>query len=199
MNAGEVDLLFIHGTNPMFELPASAGFAEAIARVPYVISFSPFIDETAVRADLILPDHTYLEDWGYQVPEPGADRPTVSCQQPVVNPLYDTRATTDVLLALASLIGGKAAEALPWTDGAAYLEETISQMHGSSLGAYDARTPAGFWSLFRQYGGWWSEKEIHTEPEIIDEIVQSPLPVTEPQFDGDPEAIHFISIPILPC
>jgi len=183
MKAGEIDLLLIHGTNPIFELPPAAGFAEAISQVPFVISFSPFVDETAVWADLILPDHTYLESWGYQVPSPGAERPVVSSQQPVVRPLYDTRATADVLLALASRMGDHVAEELPWDDEAAYLEEITGELHGSSLGAYDARTPAGFWALWRQYGGWWSEKEIHREPEVTD-IVEKPLPESDPQFDG---------------
>ena len=190
MKAGEIDLFLIHGANPMFELPTSADFAGAVQRVPFVVSFSPFVDETAVQTDLILPDHTYLESWGYQVPAPGADRPTVSRQQPVVRPLYDTRATADVLLALAARLGGRAAEALPWPDEVAFLQEIAGQLHGSSLGAYDARTPAGFWALWRQYGGWWSEKELLREPEVT-EIAQQPLPVVAPQFEGNPEIYPF--------
>jgi anaerobic selenocysteine-containing dehydrogenase len=196
MKAGEIDLLLIHNANPMFELPAAAGFVEAIARVPFVISFSPFVDETSEQADLILPDHTYLESWGYQVPSPGADRPVVSSQQPVVRPLYDTLSTTDVLLRLAANLEGKASEALPWTDEATYLEESVGELHGSSLGAYDARTPAGFWALWRQYGGWWSEKEIPREPEVT-EVVKQPLSLTAPQFEGDPQVypLHLYPYP----
>ncbi len=190
MKAGEIDLLMIHGANPMFELPTSAGFAEAIRRVPFVVSFSPFVDETAVWSDLILPDHTYLESWGYQVPAPGADRPVASSQQPVVRPLYDTRATADVLLALAARLGGRAADALPWLDEVALLQDIAGQLHGSSLGAYDARTQAGFWALWRQYGGWWSEGELLREPEVT-EIAQQPLPLVEPQFEGNPQIFRF--------
>jgi len=194
MKAGEIDLLLIHGANPVFELPAAAGFAEAIARVPFVVSFSPFVDETAVRSDLILPDHTYLESWGYQVPAPGTDRPVVSSQQPVVRPLYDTRATADVLLALAARLGEKAAVALRWPDEVAMLQEIASDLHGSSLGAYDAETLAGFWMLWRRYGGWWSEKEIPREPEAT-EIVEQPLPVVGPEFEGEPGTYPFYFYP----
>ena len=190
MKAGEIDLLLIHGTNPLYELPAATGFAEAISRVPFVVSFSPFVDETAVWADLILPDHTYLESWGYQVPLPGADRPVVSSQQPVVRPLYDTLATTEVLLGLAARLGGKPAEALPWVDEASFVEEMVGELFGSSLAAYDARTPSGFWALWRQYGGWWSEKPIHREPDLT-ELVEKPLPVSEPQFEGDQDDYPF--------
>ena len=194
MKAGEVDLLLISAANPIFELPAAAGFAEAVARVPYVVSFSPFVDESAVQADLILADHTYLESWGYQVPLPGASRPVVGSQQPAVRPLYDTRSTGDVLLALAARLGGKAAEALPWPDEAAYVQELVSRLHGSSLGAYDAQTPAGFWALWRQYGGWWSETEITREPELTG-FVQSALPIVSPEFTGQPDEYPFFLYP----
>ncbi len=190
MKNGEVELLLIHGANPVFELPASAGFKEALANVPFVISFSPFVDETAVWSDLVLPDRTYLESWGYEVPSPGADRPVVSSQQPVVRPLYDTRATADVVLGLAAALGGAAAEALPWSDEVAFLQEAAAELYGSSLGAYDARTVAGLWARWRQYGGWWSEKEIRREPELT-EIVQQPLPVVGPEFVGEPDTYPF--------
>jgi len=190
MRAGEIDLLLIHGANPLFELPTAAGFAEAIQRVPFVVSFSSFVDETSVWSDLILPDHTYLESWGYQVPAPGAGRPTVSGQQPVVRPLYDTRATADVLLALAARLGGPVAEALPWQDEVAFLQETAGELHGSSLGIYDAKTPSGFWAVWRQRGGWWSEKEIPREPELT-QVAEQPLPVVDPEFPAEVETYPF--------
>jgi len=184
MSSGEIDLLLIYGANPVYELPASSGFAEAIAQVPYVISFNPFVDETAVRSDLIMPDHTYLESWGYEVPAPGAAKPTVSSQQPVVRPLYDTRSTGDVLIEVANRIGDQSALALPWTDEVSFLQELAVELHGSSLGAYDAGTQNSFWALWRQYGGWWTEKEIPREPDLT-AIAQEPLPASEPTFDGD--------------
>jgi anaerobic selenocysteine-containing dehydrogenase len=194
MRRGEIDLVMFQGANPLFDLPPASGIAEAVARVPAVISFSPFLDETAVQSDWILPDHIYLESWGYQVPTPGADRPVVSSQQPVVRPLYDTRSTGDVMIALARRLGGAAAEALPWPDEAAYVEEVASGLHGSSLSAYDARTGAGFWGLWRQFGGWWSEQPIPLEPEAT-EIVASPLPVVGPSFEGSPSAYPYLLHP----
>jgi len=186
MRSDEVDLLFIHGANPLFELPASAGFAEAIRRVPYVVSFSPFVDETAVWADLILPDHTYLEGWGYQIPSPGADRPMVSSQQPTVQPLYDTRSTADVILALAAKLGGAIAEALPWADEVLYLEDVTGGLFGSSLSAYSPKSANAFWVTWRQNGGWWSEQELQQEPEPIG-FPENSLSITLPMFEGEPD------------
>ena len=186
MQSGEVEMLLIHGTNPLFELPAAAGFAEAIRQVPFVVSFSSFIDETAVWADLILPDHTYLEAWGYQIPSPGADRPVVSSQQPIVQPLYDTRSTADVLLALAARLGERMAEAIPWADEVLFLEDASGGLFGSSLSAYSPKSAGAFWSAWRQNGGWWSEGELRQEPEPIG-FPDVPLPATTPLFKGEQE------------
>ena len=190
MRSGKVDLLLIHGANPIFELPAAAGFAEAIRHVPYVVSFSPFIDETAVWADLVLPDHTYLEAWGYQIPSPGADRPVVSSQQPIVQPLYDTRSTADVILALAAKQGGAIAAALPWADEVLFLEDASGGLFGSSLSAYSPKSAGAFWAAWRLNGGWWSEGELRQEPEPIG-FPDTPLPAAHPQFEGEQDEFPF--------
>jgi anaerobic selenocysteine-containing dehydrogenase len=186
MQAREVEMLLVHGSNPVFELPTTSGFIEALARVPFVVSFSPFVDETAVQSDLILPDHTYLESWGYQVVSPGADRPTVSSQQPVVQPLYDTRSTASILLALAAEMGGTVAEELPWADELLFLEDSSGALFGSSLSAYGARTPGELWATWQQFGGWWSERELHQEPDAFGLEEPEPLPVVGARFEGDP-------------
>lgn len=194
MNAGDVEVLFIHGTNPAYELPNWTGFTHAMENVETVVSFSSFVDETAAYADLILPDHTYLESWGYQVLSPGADHPAVSGFQPVVQPLYNTRSTADVLLALAARLGGTVAESLPWQDEVSFIQEQASSLIGSSIGIYDASTPSGFWSRWRQFGGWWSEKSIRQEPEVLG-LPQESLNVGTPRFAGDAEEYPLFLLP----
>lgn len=151
MRNGSVDVLLVHGGNPAYDLPPAAGFDEAIANVPFVISFASLIDETAVQADLILPDHTPLEGWGYQVVAPNFGLPIVGSLQPVVPTLLNTRATGDVLLALAARLPA-AATALPWTDEVAYIKEVIGRL---PPGAAGGSGPDVLWARFLQYGGWW--------------------------------------------
>ncbi|MFQ5856246.1 MAG: molybdopterin-dependent oxidoreductase [Anaerolineae bacterium] len=184
MRAGQVKLLFIHGVNSLFELPAAVGFEEALAQVPFVVSFSPFVDETAAQANLILPDHTYLEGWGYQVVSPGADRPVISSQQPVVRPLYDTRATADVVLALAQELGGEVARALPWRNEVEFLKETATALR-------DVGTSAEvFWATWRQRGGWWPQGQEWQSPEPAPAF-EAPLVIPEPRFEGSAAAYPF--------
>jgi Fe-S-cluster-containing dehydrogenase component len=105
MNSGGVSLLMVRSANPAFTLPKSVGFAAAMAKVPFKVSFSSVPDDTSELADLILPDHHPLEQWGDAEPVRG----TISLQQPTMDPVFDTRATSDVLIAVAKKDPGSAA------------------------------------------------------------------------------------------
>ena len=59
-------------------------------------------------ADLILPQHNFLEDWGSDVPDPAPGYQVLGFQQPVVRPFFEprgeqlgTRNFADVLMATA--------------------------------------------------------------------------------------------------
>jgi molybdopterin-containing oxidoreductase family iron-sulfur binding subunit len=105
LRGGDVKVLLVHGTNPVYDAP-QVGFADAMANA-FVVSFSSASDETSARADLVLPDHTPYESWGDAEPVAGLRK----LQQPTIRPIYDTRALGDVLLELAGRLGR--AEGLP--------------------------------------------------------------------------------------
>ena len=157
MNAGQVKTLFIHGVNPLFDLPASLGFAEALKKVGTLVSFASFPDETALASDLILPDHTPLESFGYQRVLSGSDRIVLSGIQPVVVPLHDTHATVDVLLAAVRLVGGSLAAGLPYIDEVDFIMQKLLPYQAASQGSIVAPDILTFLSVFQQKGGWWTE------------------------------------------
>jgi molybdopterin-containing oxidoreductase family iron-sulfur binding subunit len=97
MKSGDVAVLLVHDSNPLYSLPKDAGFAEALENVDYVVSFASMPDETSAHADLILPDHTPLESWGDSAPRSGVR----SVVQPTIRPLFDTQSMGDTLLATA--------------------------------------------------------------------------------------------------
>ena len=135
MNAGGVSMLMVRGANPVFTLPKSVGFAAAMAKVPFKVSFSSYPDETTQLADLILPDHHSLEQWGDAEPVRG----TISLQQPTMDPVFDTRATSDVLIAVAKKDPANAAK-YPTAD---YRSLLISRFPGGTAGLA-AALPRGF-------------------------------------------------------
>jgi molybdopterin-containing oxidoreductase family iron-sulfur binding subunit len=96
MASGAVPLVLFRGVNPVYVLPKSLRVAEAIAKVPFKVSFSSYPDETSDLCDLILPDDHPLESWG----DAEAMRGTISLQQPAMERVFDTRATPDVLIGI---------------------------------------------------------------------------------------------------
>ena len=158
MKSGEIKTLFVHGVNPVFELPASLGFADALAAVPQVISFSTFPDETAVASDYVFPDHHGLESWGYQRAVTGTDQSVLSGAQPVVSPYFNTHATADVLIEAARLAGGKFAEALPFADEVEFIQSKLDALVGAE-GSFTAPEINTFSAYFQQHGGWWANGE----------------------------------------
>src|SRR5664279_4698710 len=124
MRAGQVPLLFVRGANPVFTSPKSAKVADAMAKVAFKVSFSSYPDETAELCDLVLPDNHAIESWGDAEPLPGV----ISLQQPGMDPVYETKATGDVLLAV-SKANPKAARAHAATS---YREYLISRYPGGT-------------------------------------------------------------------
>lgn len=112
-NAGRLPFqaLLLYHANPLFVQPQR--WRRILEKAPFIASISPFIDDTARYADLVLPDHTPLEALA-NVPAYtlGSGR-VVGISNPAVKPLYDTRPAGDLLLDLAHQIGGPVAAALP--------------------------------------------------------------------------------------
>lgn len=84
MAAGKVSVLMTHNCNPVYTSPASLKFADAYKKVATKVSFAQVLDETAALADVVCPDHNYLESWGDANPKRGH----YSLQQPTINPIF---------------------------------------------------------------------------------------------------------------
>ena len=186
MKNGGVKVLFIHGVNPVFELPKSLGFAEALDSVPQVISFATFPDETALASDYIFPDHHGLESWGYQRVATGVAQSVLSGAQPVVSPNYDTRATADVLIAASQLAGGKFAEALPFKDEVEFIQSKLVNLIGEADGFFSAPEINTFSTYFQQHGGWWKKSSELAAPSASGALGKS-LVVEQAEFAGEGE------------
>ncbi len=159
IRSGQTKLLMLHGVDPVHGLPESLHLRDAIAQADdlYVVSFSPFLDDTSVMADLILPDRVYLEDWGDDISEPGPGYQSVGLQQPVVNPLpeLDPLSFPDVLLTMAQELGLESR--LPWTNFKSMLREGSDELFALNRGSVEAASKDEFWNQMLKRGGWWDE------------------------------------------
>ena len=140
LDGAPVEALFLYDANPVFETPGGNRFADAFKKVPFVVSFSSFMDESAELADLILPEPTFLERWGDDHIE-GLGYPGISLYQPVIEPLYDTMNTGDFFLKVAEAIGGTIAKAFAWKS-----YEEVLQFRLKDIGAD--------WETFKELGVW---------------------------------------------
>jgi len=92
--AGNVGGLMVYDCNPVYSYPASKKLADAIIRLPLSISFNSTMDETTELCKYVIPSHHWLESWGDAEPKSGY----ISLIQPVINPLFKTRAFQTSLL-----------------------------------------------------------------------------------------------------
>jgi len=146
-----VRALILYRSNPVFSKPEGDKWRRALQGIPLVVSCSPLPDESTLWADLVLPDHTYLERWEAVDPAPSSGLPIVGFRQPVVRPRHDTMATGDVVIRLGHAVGGSVAAAFPWAD---YREAITQQLHGlaQDTGALIAR--------LEKTGAWWDAQRF---------------------------------------
>jgi molybdopterin-containing oxidoreductase family iron-sulfur binding subunit len=163
MRRGDIELLILHGVNAAFSMPPGAGFAEAIGRVPFVVSCSSFPDETAALAHLVLPVHTPLEAWGDEEPRAGVR----GLRQPTVTPLLDSRHFGDLLLDVGRAAGDDVSDALPSGDFFSHLrsEWQTLQKRAAPLEDFEA-----FWEAAQKRGGYWetaTAQPVRLAPEFF--------------------------------
>jgi anaerobic selenocysteine-containing dehydrogenase len=174
-----VQMLFLNDANPIFATPPAWRVAEALGKVPYIVSFGSFLDETSMFADLILPDHSFLESWLDDVPESGARVSVVSVAAPVMRPLHQTRSMPDVLLEIGQRL--QRPLPMPWKNFEEMLKNTFAALPDP-------------WEKIQQQGGSWSETPLRQAA-----AVQNPgLPTDSPidaQFDGSPTEFPFHFLP----
>lgn len=112
--AAAPQLLLLDEANPVYASPPGWHVADLLQRVPFIVSFGAFVDETSVLADLLLPDHSFLESWTESSPESGSADAANATAPPAMHPLYDTRSMPDVLLDVARRLQRPLDPPLPW-------------------------------------------------------------------------------------
>jgi anaerobic selenocysteine-containing dehydrogenase len=132
-------VVMIVDANPVFGSPSALKVRDALDKAPFIVSFGSFIDDTSALADLILPDHSFLESWVDTTPESGSIEAVTTVAGPVMKPLHQTRAMADVLIDVAGKL--KPPVALPWKTAE---EVAKSQPASSSQSPIPSREAAKF-------------------------------------------------------
>ncbi|HTG61683.1 MAG TPA: molybdopterin-dependent oxidoreductase [Terriglobia bacterium] len=186
-----VQVLLLYEANPAYLTPTSV--AEIFQYVPFIASFGSFIDDTSVLADLILPDHSFLESWLDDIPESGTTQAVVSFASPVMRPLHNTRAMPDVLLEVGHQLGGSVASAIPWKTFEDMLRETYAGL-SRQKGSIDTHDAKQFWDKMQEDGGWWSA-EVEASPAPGPGLRRPFDKFAEAHFEPEEKGFSFFFIP----
>ncbi len=108
-NPYPLDTLMFYLTNPIFSAPNAKKWEQALKKV-FVIETSPFPSETSQFADLLLPDHTYLERLQDTPTYPFQGWPLTNLRVPAVKPIHDTKHFGDTLIEIGKRIKGPMGE-----------------------------------------------------------------------------------------
>ncbi len=187
-----IKALLLSTSNPAYSKPGPQRWHEAIAKVPFVVSFSPVLDESVLSADLLLPDHTFFERWDVVVPEGRAG--VLSLRQPVVRPLANTRQTGEVVLRLARSLGSTIAKAFPWPDYQGAVQAGLGKAEGGADAVMSELESTGLWRLD-------PAKSERSDPDgerpatrlfdVRETLSPGPAPTV-----GDPVRFPFVLLPI---
>jgi Fe-S-cluster-containing dehydrogenase component/anaerobic selenocysteine-containing dehydrogenase len=218
MRGGEIAALIVKDANPVFAAPAQLGFAEALAKVPFVLSLSSHRDETTALAHLVIPDLTPLESWGDFSPREGVwglMQPAMG-PVPAIGPRRQDALDLEALRPLARALGHTPAETFPGVQtkasGDVLLEVGRALVPGSDKGPFQAKTFADyvklawqglakavargaafetFWEAALRRGGVWSEApaaKVALQPGIR-------VAVTPARLDGAAEGPALLVVP----
>jgi len=177
------DVALLYHANPVYARAQPERWRDALAAIPLVVSFSPFLDETVADvADLVLPDHTFLENFEDATPLLASPRAVAGVRQPVVTRVHDTRSTADVVIELAHRLGEPFARAFPWRTSRDAFEERWLGLHAAARGTIVEPTAKQFLERFYHHG-FWAERDDALPAHVT---IKLPSAWKEPVWDGDP-------------
>jgi anaerobic selenocysteine-containing dehydrogenase len=153
-----LDSLFLYYSNPVYSRPDPRRWREALAAVPWIVTFTPFLDETASEfADLVLPDASYLERHEDAAPAPSVGTAVFGLRQPCVAPLFETRATGDVVIQLAHAVGEPLEPAFPFKDFRDAMKKRYVGVWKAKRGSIVEESGAEFLKRL-DVVGWWNDE-----------------------------------------
>jgi MoCo/4Fe-4S cofactor protein with predicted Tat translocation signal len=94
LQAGSIGAVIFLNCNPVYDHPLGEKIKAGVKKASLSLATSYKADETASEAQLIAPDHHYLESWNDAEPKKGS----FSLAQPTIKPIFNTRSAQESLL-----------------------------------------------------------------------------------------------------
>jgi molybdopterin-containing oxidoreductase family iron-sulfur binding subunit len=160
MNSGGIDALLIVNTNPAYHYPEAEKFISGLKKTGLSVYLSSMADETSSVCQYVCPSGHYLESWGDAEPSQGI----YSLQQPLINPVFNTRQWEESLLRWSGNKSGMQ-EYIK-----AFWEKNLFSLQQEKKRFYD------FWVTTLQNGVYEPAFNIPVHPEMkLSEIPEAPV------------------------
>ncbi|OGP73390.1 MAG: hypothetical protein A2V86_15295 [Deltaproteobacteria bacterium RBG_16_49_23] len=142
-------VLMTHMDNPVYKGPGSKLISAVLhdeKKIPFHVSIDPFLNETNLYADLVLPEASYLERWDLLSP-PSMERvPYLALRQPIIKPLGESLSFSQILIELAHRMGGDMGKYFRFGRIEHYIEATINRIPKLvDAGGIDFLMEKGIW------------------------------------------------------
>jgi anaerobic selenocysteine-containing dehydrogenase len=157
--------------------------------IPFTVCVNAYYDESAALADLILPNPSYLEWWGWEDMVSPSQVPEYYIRQPLVKPLGESRDLCDVVCELADRLGFP----LGVNSAEEFVEKSCELTSGvRAAGGFEYMKRHGVWHDTNAKPTYYSYKNIVLDPEkqvcVVGEYVYTDLDEPEkvcPWFGDD--------------
>ena len=189
----KLDTAIFYLTNPIWTAPDSEHWEEALREI-FVIDTSPFPGETAMFADLVLPETTYLERLGDAPTYPFEGWPMAAMRQPAVEPVHDCMDFSQMMYEIGKRIDGPTGEyyrVLDTTENVLrhFAEGFREQPGDNGVNDYESWKEKGVWYRkpyhWRQIRGEFYEwdGEGYNLPMSADEVAEKLLKTPSGRFE----------------
>ena len=150
------ELLILNEADPVFEQPEGDAFRRALQVVPFIVSLSAFVNESAALADIVLPLPVGLERW-----QDGGSPATFpysmqAISPPAVKSRFDARDCGDIVLALAHRLGGPVGTKFPPGSFEQYLRTHSDSLFAQQSGVVFSSSLEERWDRLLERSGWWA-------------------------------------------
>ncbi len=150
--------MFVYKQNPMLSVPNITKTREMFEKMDIVVVIDTMPSDTAMMADVILPECTYLERED-PVTSFGGSQPSIALRQKVIDPMYETKPLIEIIRGLAKKL------TLPLLD--------VTKKHDEEVRILVEEDEASNEELFEDYGFDLSDAFTHSQEELNKEMVVS--------------------------
>lgn len=146
---------FVYKQNPMLSVPNIAKTKEMLEKMDLVVVIDTMPSDTAMMADVILPECTYLEREDPIKSFPGIE-PSIALRKKVVNPMYESKPVLEIVNGLAKKLSRPL-----WEITKKYDEDVQEEIEGKSKIEIEEYYQENGFNLADVYGH--SQEQINKE------------------------------------